>query len=194
MFAAVCTVALVVFRAEPGPPPRLKDDPSQPRLIVKEKGYFVHALPGSLDRRRGFPAPGLTEAASRGVTVLHTTIATGEMKVLAMSTRTVVPLVRNSPPPVSVSYVCGVAADRERLFVLQWSSPDYPSGGAYHLYVFRPDDGALIDTLEVKGEGLENETADRGPLRLTDNGVTCFGTRFEFKGTKVLKPSPEKKP
>jgi hypothetical protein len=163
-------------------------------LIVKEKAYFIHSLRGN------------------SLALLHTSPATGEMKVLAAGRTTV-----TKSPPMGIDRlyytrirIAGVATDSKRLYILEWvgtaeelvqgfraRAPSY-STVRYRLLVFRPEDGVKVHALDLKGEAvpktLPEETADRGPLRLHDDGVACFGTRFEFKGTKLVKQSPDRKP
>jgi hypothetical protein len=201
MFGAVCTVALALAVALP------PDEGSRPKLIIKEKDYFLHALPPpdkSPDlQRRWAPLHGVRSLPT-GPILLYTATATAEMKVLAAGTTSLLYVERNSGrPDCSQTCIAGVAGDRERLFVLLWSGSitDYPGGpteGTYYLLVVRPADGVLARSLELKGNGVPTkrpeETVGRGPLRLQGDGVACFGTRFEFKGTELIKRSAEKKP
>ena len=195
MIGATCIAALALTLAQDfGPPGRTQDGVSQPKLLVKGKTYFVHSLLGN------------------SLALLHTSPATGEMKVLAAGSTNVM-----KSPPMGIDRLyyhqkraAGVAADRERLYVLEWEGkatvllqgvrigePSYRTVG-YRLLVFRPEDGKQIQALDLKGDSVPKEpakeTADRGPLQLRDDGVACFGTRFEFKGTKLIRQSADKKP
>jgi hypothetical protein len=118
------------------------------------------------------------------------------MKVLAAGGTSLVDMQRNSGPVRFTSRIVGVAADRERLYVLHWQGGERQPSCS--LLVFRPDSGVLIHSLELTGDDVPKEepkeTTDRGPLRLRPDGVACFGARFEFKGTELLKPPGEKKP
>jgi hypothetical protein len=115
-----------------------------------------------------------------------------------------------SGPPMGIdrsffirSAVVGVAADEERLYVLlqeSMSGQTYlPAKTSYHLLVFRPDNGVQVHMLDVKPDEPPKEppaeTADRGPLVLRGDGVSCLGVKFEFKGTQLVGPPSEgKKP
>jgi hypothetical protein len=181
------------------------NDGQGPKLVIKEKEYFLHALPPlstppSAWRDLTLPVSSLEKARTfaDGVMLLHTTIATGEMKVLAAGHTTLCSVgERNCPrPDVYRGRIAGLAVDRERLYVLRWNSS--PSGASYELLVFRPDNGSLIHTLELKGNDAPTtepkETTDKGPLRPYPDGVACFATRFKFKGTELLEQSAEKRP
>jgi hypothetical protein len=199
MSGAFQVAALTVALAQGPFPPSADDAGNRPKLVVKEKDYFLHALP--LTETEPPPRLGArVRTTLSGLTLLHTSTATGEMKVLAASTTTLIDLQRNSGDAVSQTRIVGVAVDKERLFVLQFSFSTLATEGngeKYHLLVFRPADGVLVHSLELKGDGLPAkrpaETADKGPLRLHPDGVACFGTRFEFKGTELIKRSAEKK-
>jgi hypothetical protein len=194
MFGTVCTAVLALV-----PPPDFaflgssQDGASQPKLLVKEKAYFIHSLLGN------------------SLALLHTSTETGEMKVLAAGRTTGT---RSPPMGIDRLYyrqrrIVGVATDKERLYALEWEGtatvllqgmvgkPLYRTV-QYRLLVFSPDKGVQIHALDLKGDSVPKEppkeTADKGPLRLHDDGVTCFGRRFEFKGTKLLKQVPDKKP
>jgi hypothetical protein len=185
-------------------PSNPKDDPSRPKLIAKGKGYFLHALPPAEPLSpTGFgriePLPLSKSRTIRGVLLLHTSTATGEMKILAAGGTTLSYFVeRNSGRPDCFrARIAGVAADKERIYVLRWQSlPD--KDPSMHLVVFRPDTGEQVHSLQLKGDGVPKEepkeTTGKGPLQLNPDGVTCFGTRFEFKGTKLLKQSKAEKP
>jgi hypothetical protein len=166
-----------------------KESPPQPKLLVKNASYFLHVVP------------------TKGLAILHTTTATGEMKLLASgdySSLVLPPLTSGSTQPVVVVHdvrIAGVAVDKERIYVLHWDGSatglhfDFTT---YRLLVFGAQDGKLIAKSELKGDGVPNEvpktTAETGPLRLQNNGISCFGKRFEFKGTDLIKHSPEKQP
>jgi hypothetical protein len=205
MLGAIWSAALTVTLVQVSVPHLPKEDPSQPKLVAKDKDYFIHALPPDQGlqsqemavRLGRWPLPN-----ARGLVLLHTSTATGEMKVLAASTFSVIPVVKNNPrSDYILSYIVGVAADKERLFVLQWINPQPYKGslrGTYYVLVFRPRDGVLVKSLELKDDDVPTkppkETAGPGPLRLYGDGVACYGTKFTFKGTELIKQSAEKKP
>jgi hypothetical protein len=166
-----------------------KETPPQPKLLVKDASYFLHAVP------------------TKGLAILHTKTATGEMKLLASGDYSSLVLpsgTSQSTQPVVVVHdvrIAGVAIDKERIYVLHWdgsATDGYFAFTTYRLLVFGVQDGKLLAKSELKGDGVPKEapktTAENGPLRLRENGVSCFGTRFEFKGTDLIKQSPEKQP
>jgi methylthioribose-1-phosphate isomerase len=65
-------------------------------------------------------------------------------------------------------------------------------------FVFRPDTGAQVHSLKLKGitipEKEPAETVKPGPLRLHADGVSCLGIRFDFKGTQLIKQRKESRP
>jgi hypothetical protein len=215
MFGLIWTAATLTLSQPPIPAKMgLGDETRKPKLIAKGEGYFVHALPPL-----GNPAPftregltffGDTRTNVDGPVILHTSLATGEMKILAAGWSSA-----QLGPPMGIDRIyiqrtgiAGVAADRQRLYVLQWQGKSEEMVQAamrenrgevkYHLLVFRPDTGKLVQKLELKEGDLPKEaprqTADRGPLQLRDNGVVCFGVTFMFKGTRLVKQQYEKKP
>ena len=186
-FALTTCLAVVLNQTPVDQKP--KESPPQPKLLVKEAAYFLHAVP------------------TKGLAIVHTTRSTGEMNLLASghySSLVLPSLTDGSNQPVVAIHevrIAGVAADKERIYVLHW---DGSATGlhfhttTYRLLVFGAQDGKLIAKSELKGDGVPKEvpktTAESGPIRLQDNAVTCFGTRFEFKGTDLIKQSPEKQP
>jgi hypothetical protein len=201
MFPVLTTTLWTLAVAPLLVPANSQDDASQPKLIAKDKDYFLHALPPEqplaatrIERR----SLGRFQTI-RGLVLLHTSRATGEMKILAAGGTTASYLVeRNSGrPDYYQARIAGVAAQKERIYVLRWqSTPD--KDPSMHLVVFRPDTGARVHSLQLKGDAVPKkepkETADKGPLRLHHDGVTCFGTRFQFEGTKLIKQSQENMP
>jgi hypothetical protein len=186
-------MAALAAATAPVPAPRRALVPEDgPKLLIKGKGYFLHALPPAREPplwRRGQAVGGLfgPVKVADGLVLLHTSIATGKMKILAAGGATAMDLQRGSGPALYETRIAGVAADKERLYVLVWK--DF-TRTRYHLQVYRPADGALIHSLPLKGEGIPGErpkeTADEGPLRPGADGVTCFGKRFRFKGAKLI--------
>jgi hypothetical protein len=207
MFGPVWTVTALACAAPLPATPR-DEEAGKPRLIVKGKDYFLHALPPKPNDsllKPGPPGVPDKQTAPDGIVLLHTSIKTGEMKVLAASHT-----LSYRGPPTGIdrtffirSVVVGVAADEERLFVLVLETRSgqiyLPAQTSYHLLVFRPDNGVLVHTLDVKPEEPPKErpaeTADRGPLLLRGDGVSCLGVKFEFKGTQLVGQQSEgKKP
>jgi len=186
------------------PGPAGPSDSTRPKLLVKDKDYFLHALPsaGPGPFSRAVPlASYLEPSTTRGLVLLHTSIGTGEMKVLAAGGTTVdisrAQWRNNARPDVYRTRIAGVAADKERIYVVRWDeSPD--KDPATRLLVFRAATGEQVHSLELKGNAVPRkepaEAAKAGPLQLHADGVTCYGTRFEFKGTRLIKPSKEKQP
>jgi hypothetical protein len=183
MFTVALHGCLAVVFAQTPVVQQPKESPPQPKLLVKDATFFIHAVP--------------TDGLPGGLALVHTTIATGEMKILASGyyAMIVVPMGINGIQIDDIR-IGGVAVAKERLYVLKWVGRGVPD--PYRLLVFRPQDGKLIATLKLKGNGVPADgpkmTADHGPLRLHVNGISCFGTRFEFKGTDLIKQSPEKQP
>lgn len=215
MLALIWTTAMLTVSQTP-PPAKLVpgEDAGKPKLIAKGEGYFIHALPPLGDpipyTRAGLGVFGSRTSAD-GPVILHTSAATGEMKILAVGMSGV-----SQGPPMGMdrlyygrTVIAGVATDKQRLYVLQWHAKSEgmagpitprasPEAAKYRLLVFGLDDGKLSQTLEVK-EGdfpkiLPRQTAGRGPLQLRDGGVACFGVIFTFEGTRLLKQQYEKKP
>jgi hypothetical protein len=184
MFTFAFTGCLAVVFAQAPVVQKAKESPPQPKLLVKDVAFFIHAVPTD-----GLPGYGLA--------LIHTTTATGEMKILARGyyAMIVVPMGIDRIQIDDIR-IGGVAVAKERLYVLKWEGRGIAD--PYRLLVFRPQDGKLIATLKLKGDGVPKDgpkmTAAQGPLRLHVNGVSCFGVRFEFKGTKLIKQSPEKRP
>jgi hypothetical protein len=192
MFAAVLTALMTAPVQLPAAPPR--EDPAAPKLIGRGKDYFLHALPPPWPPGQRVLAR-LRDQTNPGLLLLHTSIATGEMKVLAAGGDTVSNFAQKNVPDTYRSRIMGVAADKERLYVLRWHSG--PSERAVHLHVFRPGTGEEVHALKLEGDAVPDEapreTAGKGPLRLHPDGVACLGVRFEFKGTRLIKRSSEKK-
>jgi hypothetical protein len=204
MFGVPGTFLMALALAQLPGPAALLSETGRPQLIAKEKDYFLHALPGAGSGRLSttalFPAH-LEPSTVYGLILLHTSTATAEMKILAaggVTKDTTAARFRNNPrPDIYRTRIAGVLADKERIYVLRWhDSPD--KDPSMHLLVFRPDTGEQVHSLELKGDAVPQkepeETAKKGPLELRADGVACFGTRFEFKGTKLVKQTPEIKP
>jgi hypothetical protein len=112
----------------------------------------------------------------------------------------------------------GLACDAERLYAVVWSSgrvydrPPHPGGpfkgGSYSLHAFWLADGtSLGETWLLKEPGKSpvsrpnavavelpdlapQETLEKGPLELVEQGVACYGLDFEFEGRKLRGQRP----
>jgi hypothetical protein len=187
------------------------NDRYRPVLLTRGEGYLVHALPQSPPRATDNDPTHL---------LLHTALPSGKMKRLLASGPQARPFrwadmqLTDSVPPATwqEAHILGAAADAERLYVLWWVSdrvtidsgkPVPPPGqlgkGAYQLLVFDLADGERLHTLDLAPfkidlpEERRTETVEAGPLKLTDKGVSCFETTFEFKGLKLVGQQREKK-
>jgi hypothetical protein len=183
----------------PAPAPK---DPHAPVLIAEGAGYSIHALPPTA--RLGRPAsklllpspsgPGLLpgmglgtpKGALPGVTVVHTTTATGVKKQLVQSgtTSVIIPMGIDRIHHSTVR-VAGVAADSQRLYVLCWHAqsttiawhgghradtalemlggPALAANGTCRLLVFRTFDGRLLHTFELKRPTPHQGVAELAP-------------------------------
>jgi len=209
MLEPICTVAILSCAA-PLPPPRGDADPNKPVLIAKGKDFFIHALPadrGLFPRRVKVEPrfPEMVEEGVRGLVVVHTSLATGDMKILTAGGQSTW---RGPPMGIdriyhNVTRVVGIAADSERLYVLLWDDlSEWVVGErgkrGYRLQIFRVSNGALLHTLALKEGDFpkdppSQETAEKGPLQLRGDGVACFGVTFEFKGMELIKQKYEPK-
>jgi hypothetical protein len=165
-------------------------DVEKPALIHSDAGCFVHALRAPPD------ASGYVErVVASGRAILHTARATGDMAVLVPATGVVAISTRRLS--FRVTRILGTAADEERLYVLVWSgrawdrppAPDAPiEGGRYELRAFWLADGAPLEVPSLD-TGLPKdappETLERGPLRLVQRGIECYGTRAAYKGREL---------
>jgi hypothetical protein len=164
--------------------------PEKPALVHADAACFVHALRAMPEtpRERKFE-----RVVEPGLAMLHTVRATGEMTVLVPATGTVA--INTRRISFVVTRIIGVAADAERLYVLVWTTRVYDrppdrnataEGGSYALRTFWLADGSalLAPALAAEGlpEGAPPEAVDKGPLRLTKDGVECYGTRAAYKG------------
>src|SRR5262249_2206220 len=112
-----------------------------------------------------------------------------------------------SVPTRRISYqqtrLVGVTADAERLYVLVWHSGrvfDRPPRldeeavkGTYRLSVYWLADSSKIAERDLTGREVPakapKETTGKGPLTVADGTVSCYGTKFQFKGKEEVKPS-----
>ena len=138
-FALTTCLAVVLNQTPVDQKP--KESPPQPKLLVKEAAYFLHAVP------------------TKGLAIVHTTRSTGEMNLLASghySSLVLPSLTDGSNQPVVAIHevrIAGVAADKERIYVLHW---DGSATGlhfhttTYRLLVFGAQDGKLICQIGVE--------------------------------------------
>lgn len=188
--------------AQASAPKKAQLDPNQPVLLVKGKDFLIHAIhPTSTESVL------VTMTSSEDAMLVHTSLASGEMKVLVRGFTTVTWI------PMGIdrfdyrhSSVVDYTADKERLYVLKADTHasgradrrtgGFPSGApsSYSLLVLQPESGKLLHTLDL-GRPPQDAAKKvmRGAMSLRDNGVEVFGTRFEFKGTELLKPAPKSK-
>ena len=196
MIAAVLAPAMA---AEEAP------DPKVPVLIAKGDGYLVHAVQGMCP----------------GYRVLHTSLATGEMKELLSTER--VP-----PPMLSESFIhrtytldfdgislVGLLSDGQRLYMLTRPSamfepippylpsvpPDERVGWGNVLTIFWLADGSKIGEYLLPQNAMPEtppgSTLGPGPLHLIDNGVEVYGTTLRYDGATLVSqedstaPAPE---
>lgn len=164
-------------------------DAEKPVLVHSDALCFVHAL-------RAMPeasADRYARAVEGGRALLHTARATGDMTMLVPATGVVA--INTRRISFQVTRILGVAADKERIYVLIWSgrvrdrppAPDAPAeGGRHELRSFWLADGAPLRAPALEGEGLPKaappEGIEMGPLRLIEGGVECFCTRAAYKG------------
>jgi hypothetical protein len=193
-----------------GPPPLEKSQASKPLLLAKGKDYLIHGIVYPLhDDQARFRTPQWT-----GCVILYTKPSTGEMKSLVSTGTIEIPTERVS---YHQTRILGVACDPERLYVVTWFSGriwDHPpqpgqrlGDGGYSLQVFWLADGtstysagllaptpmplrepvvAVVSLPEIAPQ----ETLEKGPLKLLEKGVACYGVAFGFEGRKLTKHSP----
>jgi hypothetical protein len=191
-----------VVVAAPAPPAAGPGDGKAPVLVLKGKDFLIHAVP--------------VTGTSPTLLVLHTSTATGEMKRLTMGGTWLQPLQPLDDRRLMVSrleehhaYIAGIASDAHRFYVLRWHTrrpaidflssqavpaPLAPPRSSYQLLVFRPSDGKLLHTLNVKeSPGIAPaQTTGKGPLQLVPGGVRCLGVTFRFAGEKFLTAKHDK--
>lgn len=188
-----------------GPPPLEKSLASKPLLLAKGQDYLVHGIVYPLhDDQARFRTPQWA-----GCVILYTKPSTGEMKSLVSTGTVEIPTERVS---YHQSRILGVACDAERLYIVTWFSgriwdhPPHPgqrlTNGGYSLQVFWLADGAPTYSANLVSltpmpirepvvavslpETAPQEAIEKGPLKLIEKGVACYGAAFEFEG-KTLK-------
>ncbi len=167
-------------------------------LIAKGQNFTIHRFEGSpLLKFPDIEYPRLMHVIDPGITIVHTSLDTGEMKWLYVSGTFAVRYARKG---IYYSWrLIDLAQDDDRLYVLDWASgsmrhPDQPLAGddpSYGLRVFWKSDGALIyKTLFQSGKNLPvavpKENVNSGLLKLSGDGVECFGEAFRFKGPHIV--------
>jgi hypothetical protein len=155
--------------------------------VAKGNDYLLHYLP---PRPKDFVAHFSTGAGTSGIdhVLLHTTISTGEMRVLLQMRGDRV-------------HVLGHAADRERFYIAvrtQEVGPGFGPGfrprfvARCMIYAFWLADGSQVAQTELKVEklaeqpGMDRPVAEGGPIELTEGGVRCLGRTLRFDGRKLL--------
>jgi hypothetical protein len=136
--------------------------------------------------------------------VVHTTIASGEMKVLFSSFfRAERSTDRSAQMIKRQAALAGVAVDRERIYCLILSSEEKalkpPGPPRLTLVIFALDDGSRIyqeilspDALVILPKEKGKPTLDKGPLTLTATGVALFGVDYQCAGKTVNRISSPK--
>jgi hypothetical protein len=194
MFGATIVIALAIPIGQVAKQPA--DDPKDaPQVVAKGKDFIVHAL---RDKRDEIQQGGFMREPNDGFMLLHTTISSGKMVVLARGSRTE----RKGPPMgrdndvFHDTKVLDFRVDKERLYILnrvESKTFGLPSV-TYGLHVFYLESGEQILNATVsRSKDADDKKTEKGPLRLRDNGVEVFGTAFEFNGTEPLKQPPAKK-
>jgi hypothetical protein len=194
--AAGLVVAGIGFSALRAEETKKSEAPAKPILVLQEKDYFVHAVPGVPLQSDVWVFPG-------GYRLLHTLKGTGEMKILATSGTQAARDEKSRA--LRVHYIetrfLGIASDAERLCVVTWKG-NLPSptkepvkGGEYRLLVFWLADGSQLADLTLTGKGLPEaapkETTDKGPLTVNEKDVTCYGLLVSIKGKQIANPVPK---
>jgi hypothetical protein len=199
MLACIAVVASIAALDQPAKKADAEMESAQ--LVARGKDFMIHALGDpqrvakATDELAWKVARSL--AASNEVILVHTSLATGKMKVLARSSSGSwkAPAMAIDRYYYSEQGVQEFCVDKERLYVLRYSftneshwrpaGPGRPMDTSYALVVFHLESGREIFSTELKRP--EKATA-KGGLQLRDNGVEAFGARFEFRGTELIKP------
>ncbi|MBY0232897.1 MAG: hypothetical protein K2W96_26745 [Gemmataceae bacterium] len=168
-----------------------------PVVLAKGKSFIVHALAD--EKALLDPLPRTPSTA-----ILHTGLPSGKTRTLCRS-RTVakmLPAMAIDRYDLEQTRVVGIAADKERLYVLVWSASwryeDFaakglvvgkpPESDSYMLRVFWLEDGKEIESVALGGKkrpkALPGETAEKGPLEAKDGEVEAYGEVFRYKGRK----------
>src|SRR5438132_952665 len=118
---ALIGTAFALMVAQPTGQKLKADESHRAKLIGKGKGHFIHAI--SSVPKTEYP-PDEFAPDSLGVSVVHTSTATGDMKVLAAYSKNTTrrPLRSGDRFNHHQVAVAGIIADKERLYVLKRTS------------------------------------------------------------------------
>jgi hypothetical protein len=201
--------AVLLSLFQQGPVTGPGTDSTNPVLVAKGPGYYLHAIPGAVGIRAAFLG---SERVGIGLGLFHTTAESGAMRLLMASGTTVVIIPMGIDRMVfTQTRIAGVAANAEYLFVLRQErykkilrqepirEPGEYEAPGYSLAVFRLTDGTPVQNVELKRgdfptQPTATDTLKPGPLTLKQNGVAVFGVTYTFKGTELIEERPEKKP
>jgi len=172
--------------------------PPQPKVIWKDKGYLVHAVP-----KLGFG--GRLGPAEPGLLILHTSLPSGKMRILARTGG----WTDRSPHAATATFgrtrLVGLAEQGGYAFMLLHGVSGRLRGpvSEEHCYLkvvrlttgepirqvrlVKAERAAVRDTVAVAKLPPANakETTEPGLLRSNGNGVTCLGVRFTVKDGKL---------
>jgi hypothetical protein len=191
----------------PGQPtPKADAETESATLVARGKDFMVHALGGKQPGAKPLELYLDTLVPSNEVILVHTSLATGKMRVLVRSASASWkgPAMAIDRYYYSEAGVQNFRADKERLYVLRYSyfteshwrpsKAGVSSNTEYTLLVFHLESGREILSRELKRPEKEaGKKDDKATLQPCENGVEAFGTRYEFKGTELIKPAPESK-
>jgi hypothetical protein len=165
-------------------------------LLAKADKYLVHGVPH---------LEGMTPTEGHDCSLVPTTLATGEMKVLFSSFYRAERSQNRSLQMIDrQANLAGVAVDRERLYCLIVSSEEKALGPAkppsISLVIFALDDGSRIyqevlrpDVVVILPKERNNSGFDKGPLTLTSTGVSLFGVEYQCERRTVSRLASKKK-
>ena len=196
MFSAAVAFTLFLPFAQADKKP--DDAKDEPQVVARGKDYIIHALRDQRDNiQRGDFI--LRPAYGDGYMLLHTTLSSGKMTVLAKGAFS-----EFKGPPMGLDrhwiyqrQIVDFRADKDRLYFLQSvyeSGVGRSTGTLWTLHVIQLENGkSILEAHVVPPPGGDVQKSDKGPLQLRENGVEVFGQRFEFDGTTLIKPAPKDK-
>ena len=172
--------------------------PPQPKVIWKDKGYLVHAVP-----KLGFG--GRLEPAEPGLLILHTSLPSGKMRILARTGGWTDRAPRTAIPTFGRTRLVGLVEQGGYAFMLLHgvSGRLVPPRSEEHCYlkVVRLTTGEPIRQVRlVKGRPAAvrdtvavaklppadaKQTTGPGLLKVEADGVTCLGVRFTVKDGRL---------
>ncbi len=172
--------------------------PPQPKVIWKDKGYLVHAVP-----KLGFG--GRLEPAEPGLLILHTSLPSGKMRVLARTGGWTDREPRTAIPTFGRTRLVGLVEQGGYAFMLLHSVSGRLVGptSEEHCYlkVVRLTTGEPIRQVRlVKGRPAAvrdtvavpkfppadtKQTTGPGLLKVGADGVTCLSVRFTVKDARL---------